>query len=489
LGRRETQRLYIEKINKDKKYKMKKVIIILVVVFMAMNAYCQNIFISGNGQDIKGKTIRLAIVKDRLSMLEKDVDETVLGKEDTSFNFSLTLSSPTEVIIKVDLFDYRFIAKPGQKYNLHILPFNFTKDDSLAAFTYNFSLPIELKQETDDGINNAMLAFDTTLDDFLYNNHRLLFIKDSNAMDSLWMLLYKFGSTTTKGTYAELYYSYEVAQVAYGLNLMSRMKIKDSLFANSPILYSNVGYMDCFKTVFGQYFSQGYKYIKREDLEYWLRTNNYAALSDALGRDKVLKNEVFRELVFLQGMRDAYLEGQFNKDNIINMIIKFENQTKFPEHKEIAKNLIEYLMNKSFVGKQSKDFKVKDVDGNMVSLKKYMGKPLILNFVRLDDVASLRELETIHYYYDSIKMNCNILTICCDNSFEKMYNFLKNNKIGSKYQWNFAYFNANYPMIEEYKVRLFPTFILIGENGKIESNPMEEPSCGGLIKFKTKNEK
>jgi hypothetical protein len=44
-------------------------------------------------------------------------------------------------------------------------------------------------------------------------------------------------------------------------------------------------------------------------------------------------------------------------------------------------------------------------------------------------------------------------------------------------------------MIEEYKVRLFPTFILIGENGKIESNPMEEPSCGGLIKFKTKNEK
>jgi predicted small secreted protein len=110
LGRRKTQRLYIEKINKDKKYKMKKVIIILVVVFMAMNSYCQNIFISGNGQDIKGKTIRLAIVKDRLSMLEKDVDETVLGKEDTSFNFNLTLSSPTEVIIKVDLFDYRFIA-------------------------------------------------------------------------------------------------------------------------------------------------------------------------------------------------------------------------------------------------------------------------------------------------------------------------------------------------------------------------------------------
>lgn len=468
---------------------MKKVIILLIIVFIGINANCQNIFISGNGQDIKGKTIRLSIIADRLSMLEKDVNEIKLGNEDTTFKFNLTLSSPTEVIVKINLFDYHFIAKPGNKYNLHVLPFNYTKDDSLAALAYGVSLPIELNQETDDGINNPMLDFDTTLDNYLYQNHRLLFVKDSAAMQNLWNILYKYGTKGEKGSYRELYCSYKIAEVAYGLNLRSRKHIKDSLFANSPILYSNVGYMDCFKTVFSQYFAQGYKYIKRNDLEYYLRTNDYNSLSDALGRDEVLKNEVFREFVFLQGMKDAYLSSTFNKYDIINMINKFASQTKFPEHKEIAKNLIEYLLNKSYSGQEYKDFVVKDVDSNNINIKSLLNKPLILNFVRLDDIASLRELETIHYYYDSIKDNCNILTICCDNSFEKMYNFLKNNKIGSKYKWAFAYFNNNYSLLQEYKVHFYPTFVLINTDKKIESNPMNEPSCGGLLKFKVKNEK
>ncbi|MCH3923336.1 MAG: redoxin domain-containing protein [Bacteroidales bacterium] len=462
---------------------MKKIFLITIILCLSVNVFSQNITINGHGKDVAGKTIRLSIITDRLSMLEKDIEEKAINENDTNFSFSLTLSSPKEVIIKIDLYDYHFIAKPGQIYNLTVLPFDFSKDDSLASFIYKLPLPIVLNQEKDDGINNQILDFDTTFNNFLYSNHRLLFIKDSSSIASLNNIDSIYSNKYINNQYVLNYIKYSIADIKYGLNLTSRKQIKTNLFANSPILYDNIGYMDCFKTIFSQYFSKGYKFIKRDDLDFWLSSNNYNALSDALGRDKILENEIFRELVFLQGMKDAFLVGYFNKESIIKMINKFSLQTKFSENKEIANNLIEYLNNQDNIGKQYKDFTVKDIDNKSVTIKSFLNKPLILNFVRLSDEASLLELEAIHYYYDSIKDNCNILTISCDDNLEQLYNFLKNNKVGSQYKWNFAHFNKNFSLIDEYKIHFFPTFVLINKDGSIENNPMLEPSRGGLIKF------
>ena len=92
----------------------------------------------------------------------------------------------------------------------------------------------------------------------------------------------------------ENYINYEFESVLYSFSLKSRLATKQEMFTNSPILYDNIGYMDCFQTIFERYFSLGYKYISRRDMESWLLSADYSAFNDALGRDKVLVNEVFR---------------------------------------------------------------------------------------------------------------------------------------------------------------------------------------------------
>jgi hypothetical protein len=148
-------------------------------------------------------------------------------------------------------------------------------------------------------------------------------------------------------------------------------------------------------------------------------------------------------------------------------------------------NLVKYLSTINAENIGVGDYKVKNLDQEEIELKSFFnGKPMLVAFVRLDDVACLKELESIHFCYDSIKDNLNVLTICLDNSFEKMYNFIRNNKVGNKYRWPFVYFNNNYDMTKAFHLRMFPSFILLNEKGEIKENPVDFPSTGELMKYR-----
>lgn len=463
--------------------KLKNKFFALLLTVCGFNAYCQNVFVSVEGENLKSKNIRLSYIADRISLLEKPLYNVVLDSITTHKDFEATLDGAKEMILKVDMREYHFLTTPGNRYKIVVEAYN----DSIFKFDYKEVLPCSLTSESDI-INAAIYDVDTVIDEFLRQNHRMLFLKDSLTKANFYTIEKNLTDKYKDNEYINKYIKYEFASVKYGLYLESRKDIKDSLFAHQPILYDNIGYMDCLNTIFLHYFTKGYKFIKRKDIDFWLQTNNYNAFNDALGRDKVLENEVFREVVFLLGMKDAYMEGYFSRQLILNMIKKFANQTKFPVHKEIADNLYKYLSTRDFSGKSIRDFEVKDINSEIVPISKYMDKPLVLCFVQLNSIVSLKELETIHYCYDSIKNNCNIVTICCDNSFENMYNFIKNNKVGNKYQWPFVYFNLNWELMEEYQIHFFPTFVLLNQDGTIGKNPMESPSEGGLLRFYNKQE-
>lgn len=464
---------------------MKKITLFCMMIGLSVLALGQNVHISGEGKDLANKTIKFYCVEDRFSQYVKQEAEVRLSEGQTEFDVSLLLDGVKELIVRVDLMRYSFIAEPGMKYRLEVTDFDFSKEDSLLAFTYGMRLPVKLSAETKDGINVPLAEVDQNLGEFVYENRRLLFMKDSVARDGLLNLRDSLSQKYRDNEYMATYIKYEFESILYSFYLTSRKQCKTEMFANSPILYDNIGYADCFSTVFENYFSKGYKYIKRRDMESWLLSCNYAAFNDALGRDKILANEVFRELVFLQGMKDAYLDGYFNKSLVLKMLDKFQTLTKFDKHRTIAHNMTEYLSAINAANTCVGDYELKDVEGNTCKIgKNFNGKPTLVSFVKLDNIAALKELESIHFCYDSIKNNINILTICCDDNFEKMYNFVKNNKVGNKYRWDFLYFDNNYDMVKAFHLRTFPTFVLIDEKGKIVQNPFESPSFGSLMKYK-----
>ncbi len=463
----------------------KRFLILTLLLSLVTLTYAQNISVSISGDKIAGKEIQLSCITDRISLAEQTIATIHNNEYSTNANFSFSFDGTRESILKIDNREFHFLATPGNKYFINILPYN----DSVFSFAMKEVLPCEMTMEKEDKINYPIEDVDTLLNNFIADNYRLLYIKDSSTIAKLNKLEKDLILKYTTNEYLSNYVKYEFASLRYGLYIGSRLKVKEELFKDSKVLYDNIGYMDCFNTVFNHYFSQGYKYISQMDMEKWLDAGNYSAFNDALGRDSILKNEVFREIVFLQGMKDAFLDGIFERTRILNMIEKFEKQTKFDNHQKIATNLRKYLTERDFGGKKINDLKVKNIEGETISLLDFNDKPLVLCLIQLDCTACLKELETIHFYYDSIKENSNVVVISFDNTFEKMYNFVKNSKTGSKYQFPFVHFDYNWQLTQEYKLHFFPTFVLINMDGTIRRNPMESPSQGSLKQFMNKKQK
>lgn len=462
---------------------MKKIILALLL-FAAGVLSAQNVSIDISGADIGGKQIRLFLADDYLSGLDKEVAEKTLSQEDTSCRFGLLTDGVSVITIKIDAFEYSFISQPGKVYSLWIDSINFTLADSVNVLMYKQPLPITITNLAPDDLNPKIGRFDAAVEDFVSRNARSLLVTREKAVtDSLVALIDSFLENEPQGSYFAEYVKYESGKIKHVLRLESRKALREELFGDKPVQYYNMGYMDCFNHIFSHYFSQGNKYISQDELEFWLTTNNYDDLMDALGKDKVLKNEVFREFVLIKGMKDAYLEGGFDRADIIKMLEKIASRTKFEQHRKTALATVEYLSGISHSGLAIKDFETIDINGEKQNISQFLNKPLVINFVKLNDISSKRELEVVNYMYESIKDNCNVLSVCCDRSLDAMYNFLRNTKVGNKYKWNFAFFNSNYDLLEFFQVRTFPAFILVSPEGKIEENPMRNPSEGGLSRF------
>lgn len=464
---------------------MKLSIKILFLFFLSCNLSfisnlnCQNIRISGVGENIEGKEIRLLQTLDLLTKYEKEIDSYFI--KDSSFSFELSLEESKIISLRIEAYNFRFIAQPGKNYRLRILPFNYNLSDSINTLFYEVNLPIIIENEND--LNKELYIFDSVINNYLIENSReILVLRNKKLIDSLFKTI-EYLKSKTNDEYLKNYIDYSSAVLLYSSRLKSKEQIKRDLFYNKPILYDNLGYMNCFETIYGNYFSKGNKNISTNKLDFWLAKKDYFSIIDTLGIDTLLRNEIFRELVLLQGMKEAYFSKNYINYEVIEMIKKLSFETKFIEHRRISENLINYLLSKSFKGTKAKDFTLTTIEGKEISLNKLSNKPSIISFVKLSEIPSLKELNILHNLIDSLKDNYNIITITCDRNMETTYNFKVNSKIGSKYKWDFIHFDNKWSLLEAYNIKVFPTFILVNNQGEILQNPMKNPSEGGLYQL------
>lgn len=459
-------------------------IFLFVLIFsFASGLKSQNLRIEGVGQGIGGKTIRLISISDNLSKIEKEEGVFKVGEEDSVFSFALTISNTSLMKIRIESFDYNFIAKMGSSYKLRILPFNFNISDKVNTLFYKFPLPTIIESSTDKSLNEKVFVIDSMIEEYMINNDRdILFFRDKKKVDSLIeMLSFEVDSTDTD--YIKEYLRYSIGMVEYSSKTKNELKLKTELFFDKPILYDNLAYMDCFEMIYGDYFTKGNKIFDKRTLERWFETNDYFSLIDSLGRDSLLKNEVFRELVFLRGMKEAFFSQIYNRLHIVMMLENFVYQTKFLEHIHIAKNLLEIFSQQSTYGVNASDFSLKDIYNNYITLDKYKEKPLIISFVKVSEPACLRELNMMYSLVDTLGDHFNFLTIACDKSLDALYNFLVNSNVGVKYKWDFVHFEGKWDLLEKYNIIVFPTFVMLDSKGVILQNPMRKPSEGSLLPY------
>ncbi len=425
----------------------------------------------------EGKNIRLLKYAEQIAYAREEIADTTID-EDGLFYFSFRAYEPIYVFYRIDHARMGHYVEPGNNYRIVFEPVGFdTLDDRQNPYLNPWHFDFKLyNEEEQDNLNKAISAFNNIFDDFLLEHfsgvvRRRLNKPFENFRDHTDSL---FQVEISEYPFFKDYYEYKYALYYRIANIKTPLSLFDDYIINRPVLYNNPQYMDFFNTVFDKYLIAGSRNITVNDLLTTVnRHGSYYALMDSLGKDTILRNEVLRELVMLKSLKDMYYHHDFSKRNVSSIIQYVHHHSKFPEHRNIAGNIINNFehLEKGF---PAPALELQGKSGEVISLDKFRGNFVLLNFWSTWCVPCLAEFSVMEELHEEHNERIAFVSVSVDRNEGEYTRFVNE----SNYPWKFFHFNDNFRMFDMYEVYRLPLYVLIDPQGNIVENVAPFPSRG-----------
>jgi peroxiredoxin len=146
-------------------------------------------------------------------------------------------------------------------------------------------------------------------------------------------------------------------------------------------------------------------------------------------------------------------------------------RTKITAHRQIGAS-IKQKITRLLAGYAPPPFELLDTDGKLTSLDDFKGKYVYLNFCTCQSYACLNEFNSLAVLNSKYAGKLAIVTIATDPMDEVLRQFLAKNK----YNWKFLLYDRQPDVLKEYDIRAFPTYFLVGPDGKLILSPASSPS-------------
>lgn len=467
----------------------------LITVLLLLGATLRaqvNVEISGEGANLAGRKLELLCYDDMLTLHESLLDSAVA---DSAGRFSLGcyLTYPRLVVVQAECYSQSFYVEPGRRYEVWLPEFQWDQDESHNVYLDPVALPFEFLNLPADELNLRMMRLDDAIDSFV-SVHRVHFdpkFKPSRRwMDTLQMSLQGAGLLEGQDSFYVRYARYTLAQMRYDMGFASRAHMLRSVIPQ-PVLYHDECYMRTLFDVLGGMVSQGTRKVGKHRLAEWVRAGAIDRYMDSLGTDPLLYDEQLRELAALVALNESLYDPDYDRDGVLRMLTALGTRSKWKEHRQLAVRLVAGC---PAVGAEGAGLVparwplagvvLPDADRRMVGLDSLSGRWVYLSFVRVDDPNSLRELEALAHFKDSVYAHHDdvvFVTVACDRQFQKMYHLLRNSRRGSRYSWTWLHFDGNYRWLERMGVVSYPTFILFDPEGRQPYSVTPWPGSGMLL--------
>jgi peroxiredoxin len=389
------------------------------------------------------------------------------------FRMVIPLETITQLLIYPGIYKGYFFAEPGKAYQL-ILPEKRDKspEDMLNPFFEPVEIHLGLANFTSDDLNILIVMFDDAYIPY-YDKH----VNNVYGKSDLKKLEEDIGQIEMpfrdyQSSFFRDYRQYRYGMLKLSANQQRVQSLSDEYFNNHPVLYGNPAYADLFNQVYDKYFvffgrTEAGKQIY-QDIN---QAGSYYDLLNTLSKTENFSNDTLIELVTLKQLHDEFYSNQFSRTGLLLILDSLIAGTGIAEHKEFGMN-IKRKITRLQPGYEPPQFALRDTEGNLVHLSDYRGEYVYLNFCTCQSYTCLNEFDMLSDLYARHKDRLTILTVATDPREDVLRQFLAK----KQYNWKFLYYDSQPDILKEYDIRAFPTYFLIGPDGRLIYSPALSPA-------------
>ena len=439
----------------------------------------QPVIISGNAPSYAGQELVFNTIADYISGTEKELGRGMIGPSG-DFRIEIPAENTLQVFAALGVFKTFLWIEPRQEYRV-ILPEKVEKspEEVLNPFFEPVEIQLAIENFREDELNTLIMMFRDAYNPY-YNKHvNDIYTKPQAGRIEADIDLIEKSFSNYTNPYFKAYRFYSYGQLKLLANMQKVSSIAQEYFNGKPFLYDHPAYMELFDQVYDKYFT----FLGRSDAGKKIYSDinqfhSYSSLLKTLSEEPHITNDTLREMVILKSVYDEFYGMEFSRDGLLSILDSLILTTRVSMHKQTGM-IIRHKITRLQEGYDPPDFTLLDADSNRISLKDFLGKYVYLNFCTSSSYTCLNEYKLLHDIYQRHHKKLAVVTISTDpydSSFDQFRS--KNN-----YQWVFLYYGHQPGVIKDFDIRAFPTYFLIGPDGKLIYSPAPSPSENFEIKL------
>lgn len=444
---------------------MNKSIITLILLFLISNiAVSQNVKIDGKVND-PNALVRLLIYNDMLTYEQTLVYET---KSDNDGNFLIEADVEDVVMaqIAVNLERVDLLIKPDASYELEIV---IPEQKNDVSYFERESPTLKIININDDELYTQYHVSNIIIDDFLYENFNQIYRnRRLSLLDSLELVI-KRNIPQIKSDFVKDNIRYRKAAIQMVVNNDNGKKVINQYFNKQDVQYSNPAYMNLFHEIFANYLAS--RQFGASDLRYMLYQDYDRFMSYLKEKDVFLaENQNLAELIVAYNLKRMFYELQDDRKVILEKLKSIGQNTKNQKNKDIVNDILKQIDRLSF-NSEAPDFSLNDRNGNLVKLADFKENMLLVQFVNKVSAMTDYQFELLKDFSNQWQDTIQIVTIATKESFDDFEKLFEE----KNYKWKLLNIENEILLLEKYRIKTYPDYVIIGTNGKIGMSPAPSP--------------
>jgi peroxiredoxin len=445
-----------------------------IFIYLGLDAvsFSQNVILHGNAPSYANSEIIFYRYTDFITKTEEEAGKCLVNDRG-DFRILLNLDSITFVFSHLGIYKAFLYAEPNKTYEI-ILPEKTDKapEDELNPYFIESRIQLGIASMKEDDLNFIMRTFNDAYTPY-YNKHIINFINKEDFSElnaDIERMERPF--VNSNNSFFNSYRNYRYGLLKHLAFQQKARNISDEYFRGKPVLYNNPAYMELFNQVYDKYFVFFGRTNKGEKIYNDINIlKSYSELRNTLAQDDVFSNDTVIEMVILKGVHDEFYRDNFSRTGLLNVLDSLISNTNIKQHKVLGE-IIKAKVTRLLSGYYPPGFELYDADSNLVRLTDFRGKYVYLNFCTAQSYTCLSEFELLSGIYERHKDRLEIVTISVDPIHSINKDFLKSRN----WIWKFLFYGNQPRVINEYDIRAYPTYFLIGPDGKLIYSPCPAPS-------------